>query len=324
MASKKIVSTLGGVQMMAKRLQYGGGFPQQNRMIKDKRWTLDHATKYSYQAAKVKLLDKAQIAKALINPNKLTQDYDDKILSLGYEYNFKPGDIFEWCNTNSKWIIYLQDLDELAYFKGKIRRCRYQVSWFDENNEIQTTYMAVRGPVETAINFIQKNQISVDNPNHSLNILMPKNEATLKYFRRYAKFYLQGIDEGDKNTCWRVEAVDSISMPGVLSITADEYFSNEFKDDIDNKLVDGLLVKPVTYISEDKFISGDGFIKPKTTHSYKYLGKEAPTWSIDAKYPLEYSTNGKTLTLKWTKAYSGQFIIVCNGHEKTVVVESLI
>ena len=227
MASKKIISTLGGVQMMAKRLQYGGGFPQQDRMIKDKRWTLDHATKYSYQAAKVKLLDKAQIAKALINPNKLTQDYDDKILSLGYEYNFKPGDIFEWCNTNSKWIIYLQDLDELAYFKGKIRRCRYQVSWFDENNEIQTTYMAVRGPVETAINFIQKNQISVDNPNHSLNILMPKNEATLKYFRRYAKFYLQGIDEGDKNTCWRVEAVDSISMPGVLSITADEYFSNE-------------------------------------------------------------------------------------------------
>ena len=180
MASKKIISTLGGVQMMAKRLQYGGGFPQQDRMIKDKRWTLDHATKYSYQAAKVKLLDKAQVAKALINPNKLTQDYDDKILSLGYEYNFKPGDIFEWCNTNSKWIIYLQDLDELAYFKGKIRRCRYQVSWFDENNEVQTTYMAVRGPVETSINFIQKNQISVDNPNHSLNILMPKNEATLK------------------------------------------------------------------------------------------------------------------------------------------------
>ena len=35
MASKKIISTLGGVQMMAKRLQYGGGFPQQDRMIKE-------------------------------------------------------------------------------------------------------------------------------------------------------------------------------------------------------------------------------------------------------------------------------------------------
>jgi hypothetical protein len=48
----------------------------------------------------------------------------------------------------------------------------------------------VRGPVETKINFIQKHGISVDNPNHTLNILMPKNKATLEYFKRYAKFYL--------------------------------------------------------------------------------------------------------------------------------------
>jgi hypothetical protein len=40
----------------------------------------------------------------------------------------------------------------------------------------------VRGPVETKINFIQKNGISVDTPNHSLNILMPKNKDTIKYF----------------------------------------------------------------------------------------------------------------------------------------------
>ena len=46
-------------------------------------------------------------------------------------------------------------------------------------------YAAVRGPVETKINFIQKHGISVDTPNHSLSLLMPKNEHTLEYFKRY-------------------------------------------------------------------------------------------------------------------------------------------
>ena len=35
----------------------------------------------------------------------------------------------------------------------------------------------------------KKHGISVDTPNYSLSILMPKNEDTLKYFKRYNKFY---------------------------------------------------------------------------------------------------------------------------------------
>ena len=50
---------------------------------------------------------------------------DKKILSVNFEHNFKPGDVFEWGNTHSHWLIYLQDLTELAYFRGSIRRCRY-------------------------------------------------------------------------------------------------------------------------------------------------------------------------------------------------------
>jgi hypothetical protein len=45
--------------------------------------------------------------RALINPNKLKQDYDDKVISVGYEYNFKTGTVFEWLNTNSFWLVYL-------------------------------------------------------------------------------------------------------------------------------------------------------------------------------------------------------------------------
>jgi len=69
------------------------------------------------------------------------------------------------------------------------------VRWKDDLGKIHGSWIAIRGPVETKINFIQKNGISVDNPNHTLNILMPKTEESLKYFKRYSKFYLSNVDE---------------------------------------------------------------------------------------------------------------------------------
>ena len=169
------------------------GQSQQERMIRDKRRTLDKALLYSYQSAFVKNLERPEsedAVRALINPNKTKQDYDDKIISIGYEQQYQPGDIFRWEDTGTYWLIYLQDLTELAYFKGNIRKCSYQIAWEDEEGNLHKTYIALRGPVETKINYIQKNGISLDTPNHSLEILMPKNEDTIKYFTRYYKFYL--------------------------------------------------------------------------------------------------------------------------------------
>ena len=177
-------ASIEGVVEQATRFQQAGGNRQQERMIKDKRRSLDHAVWFSYQAAEVVKADAEdrRPVRALINPNKLKQDYDDKIISVGYEYNFRCGDVFEWLGTNTKWLIYLQDLTELAYFRGDIRKCSHEIAWEDEDG-LHKTYAAIRGPVETKINFIQKHGISVDTPNFSLNILMPKTEAAVKYFK---------------------------------------------------------------------------------------------------------------------------------------------
>ena len=177
-------SPVEGVNYTAVRLGQMGGNRQQERMILSKRRSLDRAVWNSYQAAEIIKQD-AEYKKpirCLINPNKLKQDYDDKILSVGNEYQFKPGDIFEWCGTNTYWICYLQDLTELAYFRGDIRKCSYKINWVD-NGEKKSTYAAIRGPVETKIDYIQKHEISVDRPNYSLNILMPKNKDTLRKIR---------------------------------------------------------------------------------------------------------------------------------------------
>ena len=313
-----------GVEHQSVRFRANGGNRQQERMIKDKRRSLDHAVWNSYQAAEVVKTDAEdrKPVRALINPNKLKPDYDDKVLSVGHEYNFEIGTVFEWLGTKTYWLVYLQDLTELAYFRGDIRRCSYEIAWEDEDGNRHSTYAAVRGPVETKINFIQKHGISVDTPNHSLSILMPKNEDALNYFKRYKKFYLQGDD-----TCWRVEATDWISTPGILEVTAVEYYANETEDDIDNGIVGGLITE-IQDPNNDAAVEiiGDTFIKVKKTYKYTFNGTEASLWSVDKKYPVKLvfdETDPRNIALVWTAGYSGQFDLYYGEHKKTIVVESL-
>ena len=84
--------------MMRKRREFQGGIHQEDRMIKDKFRTFERALLYSYQAATVSLVQKhdsplpleiediGRAPRALINPDKVKQDYDDKILSIDAEY----------------------------------------------------------------------------------------------------------------------------------------------------------------------------------------------------------------------------------------------
>ena len=95
------------LNLMRARLRYLGGEGQQDRMIKDKRETLDKVVLYSYQGATVRKVGSDTTERALINPNSVKQDYDDKIISIGYEYGYEPGTVFEWVNTGTKWLIYL-------------------------------------------------------------------------------------------------------------------------------------------------------------------------------------------------------------------------
>ena len=318
-----------GLTEMSKQLNYHGGYFQQNREIKDKKKSLEKALLYSYQGAFVKKCypnnKKGEMVRALINPNKLKQDYDDKIISIGFEHEFHTGDIFEWVDTNTHWLIYLQQTTEVAYFRGDIRRCRYQISWKD-GNETKSTFAAVRGPVETKINYIQKHGVSIDTPNYSLSIIMPLNEDTLKQFKRYSKFYLQNV-EGEHKVCWRVEATDSISTPGILEVTAVEYYSNETEDDIENGIVGGLIEEIKNPNSEEveNTIIGETFIKPKTAYTYYFNGSLVSNWEIKGKYiPVKINKiDDYTIELIWDSTYSGQFILSYGDYNKTIIVESL-
>ena len=322
---KQVLDTdIQGVNNQFVRLNHQGGNLQQNRMIKDKRRSLDRALVYSYQGADVRKIDSTSddYVRALINPNKLKQDYDDKIISVGYEHHFECGDIFEWKGTETYWLIYLQDLTELAYFRGDIRKCSHQINWEDENGK-HSTYAAIRGPVETKINYIQKHGISVDTPNYSLNILLPKTADTLSYFQRYNKFYLA---DDELKVCWRIEAIDWLSMPGILEINAVEYYANEFEDNLENGTVGTLKTEPInpnnSFIEDT--ITGEIFIKPKKEYEYEYIGNLVGKWSVKENYPIKLIQDGKKVKLRWLNTYSGQFdLIYADCFKKTIVVQSL-
>lgn len=342
---------MNNLDLMRKRLKYYGGIAQDHRMIKDKYKTFLRTLKYSYQACNVQLvqhweqcLDEnldaldpdfliEQQHRALINPDKTKQDYDDKILSIDYNTQYGPGDVFKWIHFDRQvvegkevpaletyWIIYLQSLGEDAYFRGEIRQCKHKLKFKDKEGNWCSTWAAIRGPVETQINSIQKNQIRLDVPNLSLNILMPRNEKTLQAFDRYKEFLFAG-------KCWRVEAPDSISMKNIIEVNAEEDYINNDTDDVLNEMKNGLIIEPIESNTESDII-GESFIKPKTTVEY-ISPEQGGIWCIKEKeVPVKImpATN-RSIKLIWEKVVSGKFTLQWHKDDKlaikTIVVESL-
>jgi hypothetical protein len=188
----------------------------------------------------------------------------------------------------------------LAYFKGDIRKCSYEVKWKNDKGDDCITHIALTGPSEKKIDSAIKEGVSIDSPNYTLHFYVPHDEETAKRFNRYSKFYLNGLP-----TCWRVEAIDSISMPGILEIYAHEYYANEHEDNIQEGLVGDLIVEPI--IPKETDILGKTFIKPKGTYEYEYVGKRIPNaqWIWDTALPIKANINSTKITIKWDASYSG-------------------
>jgi hypothetical protein len=71
-------------------------------------------------------------------------------------------------------------------------------------------------------------------------------------------------------------------------------------------LVGALIEEPKDMNEKNNDILGDVFIKPKTTHTYEFIGDYTATgWYYDKKLPLKVYEDGKKITIRWTSSYSG-------------------
>lgn len=326
---------LQGIENQAIYLEYNGGRLQQERMIYDKRRSLDRAVLYSYQAGGFRKIDAdsdERPVRGLMNPNKVKQDYDEKIISIGYEHGFQTGTVFEWIGTKTYWIIYLQELTELAYFRGNCRRCSYKVSIpvldEDGNTISKEVFASVIGPQQKNIQTTNVNGNSIDVLNNTITLWVPKTKETVAFFSRrmkndryiYDKFAIRPIEETFLDwEIYHIEDADWLSTPGAIRVTALEVKNAGV--DLDDT---GLYIPDTSdtanqvvedyndYIVED-LIVGETFIRPTLEYTYRYDGEIAAGEFIIGgnKAPVHVieKTNSH-IKLKWTRTHSGQFDLI--------------
>lgn len=308
------------LELMKMRAKALNNDRQIERMTRDKLRSLHRALLYSYQSAWIRKEGTEEYNRALINPDKIKFDYDEKIVSIDPKWEYKCGDVFEWKQTGTRWLILKQELTEIAYFRGNCRRCQALEVTDAETGEKEIVWAAIRGPVETKINTIQKAGIVADVPNLTLSVYVPLNDKTVKWFDRYQRFAFAG-------RYWKVTAPDSISTPGILEFAAEEDYDCDHEDLIIE------VVDPNPPVEEtENMIIGETFVKPLGSYTYtvKNIIYDAnwevflPSDNKDIEDVLEYEIlEDGNLKITWTAMVSGSFVIKYGDLERTIIVQSL-
>ena len=309
---------MSGLDNLNTRLRYYGG-NQQGRMNADKLRGLRKALLYSYQAVTLIMPlregeDEPRKFRALINPDKTKNDYDQKIVSIPFkdiclnkeregktsdgmeEVGLKTGDVFEWEENHTHWLVYLRDYNEVAYFMSEIRRC-------DTSIEINghEYWLYVRGPVETTIPWNQKQGILWNTPNYTLNIYITKNKETDEFFHRFQKVKIYGKS-------WEVQTVDRIGGDDILEITLKEAYTNSIEDaelEIRKEEEEGQEQPPLI----EPYILGEDVVYPYDVKSYSIVGLPPEgEWTIsDNKKAKFLECKDGRVTIEITTTRSGNF-----------------
>ena len=303
---------MSGLENLNKRLNFRGG-KQEGRMQQGKLETLKKALIYSYQAATAKLSDGREF-RCLINPDKIKENYDDKIISIPFEdiclnaepigktlqgqveIGMKAGDVFEWKETGTYWLVYLQRLEEDAYFRAEIRRCQYEIKVGDK------TYRAyVRGPGGADISWHTKQTgISWNDLNYDAVMYITKDEITENAFQRF-----DIIEIADKP--WEVQMVDRLTTEGIITINLKEYYQNSIKEEAEEKLKEIEKQKPI----ETSLIIGDKTVYPYDEKTYSISENvSGGMWEVSNKKAVILSQTEKTMKLAIVWGKSGSFDIL--------------
>ena len=313
---------MSSLDILNKRLQYQGG-NQEGRFIKDKLKSLKKALLYSYQAETAVLADEREF-RCLINPDKLKPEYDNKIISIPYrdiclnkdkigitskgeeEIGLKPGDVFCWKETKTYWLVYLQYLEENAYFRAELRRCKYEIEINDNKYRVY-----VRGPVETTMPWNQKKGIVWNDMNYSLAIYITKNEETLQFFHRFSKIKFNGKP-------WEVQAVNEFDADGIIEVYLDEDYQNSIED-----AEKGEIPEIEIPDKDSPHIEGNIFVKPYDIVEYKILNAENGTWSVSNDKAKIIEQNNSYIKIEIITGKSGAFDLIYNRDNEENIVLSV-
>lgn len=214
---------------MKMRLQYAGG-DADGRNVESKLRSFHSALKDSYQAEWITF--NGERYKCLINPSRLTENFDKKVLSIDFETGIKEGSVFYWDRTGQHWIVNLQQHTEEAYFRGDIHRCEFAIEIDGD-----TYWTSLKGPSEESLDWTNKHNLVFNDLNYTMALQVTKNSKTMSYFDRFVIIKLKNtypdIETGEmleEEHRWQVVATDKWSNEGLIDIYLKEYADNPMED----------------------------------------------------------------------------------------------
>lgn len=319
---------MSGLEDLKIRLQYNGGYKQESRMQLDKLRTLKKALIYSYQAATA-ILEDGREFRCLINPDKNKLDYDDKIISIPYkdiclnkeksaektsqgeeEIGMKVGDVFTWKETNTDWLVYLERLEEDAYFRAEIRKCNNEIEINDKKYKVYT-----HGPdVESILWHTRRGFGSWSDLNYDLTMWVTKNEDTEAFFHRFNKIEIKGNP-------WEICAVDFDSTPGLIEVQLKETFRNTIADE---KKAEEEALKPIDPEPGEEeqtlpHIIGDAIVYPYDTKTYTIVNLNGGTWKLSNNKAKITTQTDSEVTIVITTSKSGSIDLIYNKDENDII-----
>lgn len=299
---------MSGLDNLNNRLNYRGGVKQQDRLISGKLEALKRALLYSYQAATAILADGREF-RCLINPDKLKINYDDKIISIPFadtclnevpgtgqkiqEIGMKAGDVFTWKETNTNWLVFLQRLEEKAYFRAEIRKCEYAL---DINGKEYKIYAHKKALSE--IPWHTSKEISWNDLDYALEVYITKDENTKNYFER---FQIVEIN----NQPWEVQAVDSLSTDGIVMVLLKEYYSNTIEKEIAEEKQE--LKQEVIIGKDEPQIEGLKTVYPYDEVEYTIKNINGGIWEINSTKATIVNQTETAVLVAITTGRSGEF-----------------
>ncbi len=319
----KAVKDMSGLDRMKQRAGYLGYDVADDRNVTGKYKSFQAALKSSYQAEWI-VLDKGtpeeRTWRCLINPSRLTEQFDKKVISIDFESGVQEGTVFYWERTDKYWMINLQQHTEEAYFRGIITRADYEIDIDDK------TYRAiVRGPVETAPDWRTKHNISWNNLNYSLVLQVAKNSQTVNFFTRNQvvkiKLTYPDVETGEdieEYHNWKVVATDKYSSDFLIDVYLDEYNDNPMEDaEIDPTPDEPDPMQP--YIDGPRLVYGYD-----TDLSFSIVGLTSGKWTVNSNKVKISSSTQTSCVLEILTGKSCNFILKYTDDDGTVVEQEII
>lgn len=321
---------MSGIENLKNRLDYRGGEAQLDRMKDAKVVSLKRALHYSYQSATAILKDGREF-RCLINPDKLKTSADDKIISIPFEdkclnakkckchskeersriniINMKPGDVFTWKETRSHWLVYLQRLEETAYFRAEIRRCKYELCVNGKHYKV-----FARKKDLGDIPWKTTKDTSFNELDYSLELYITKDRNTKDYFKRFDVIELNGQP-------WEVQATDAMSVDGIVMVALKEYYQNTIEKKVYIEKIKEEQLEPEIDI-QLPYIKGDKEVYPYDIKTYTIENMEGGNWSLDSKKAMIVESDETTAKVEVVTGRSGEFELkYIKENEKDVILK---